>query len=126
MTFGSKDETIFLGREINQARDFSDQTAQIIDNEIKTIVDRNYKRAKKILVDHMDSLHALAKALLEYETLDGKEVDLIVAGKAIVRSTPSDSTPSGSTGEDEKISKKVVDSKDGKKNGGAAPAPAPA
>ena len=85
LTFGKKEEQIFLGREMGRHRDYSEQTAQTIDREVRDIVDRNYRRAKEILTDKVKVLHDLAQALLEFETLDGEEVEMIVQGKKIVR-----------------------------------------
>jgi cell division protease FtsH len=78
LTFGKKDEEIFLGREIATRRDFSDQVALEIDHEVKRLVVENYERAKKMLTDHMATLKALAEALLEKEVLDAPEIDLII------------------------------------------------
>src|SRR6202012_5178442 len=78
MTFGKKEEAIFLGRDIAQHRDYSEQTAQTIDREVRDIVERNYRRAREILTTKLETLHELAKALLEYETLDGEEVERII------------------------------------------------
>ncbi|MEE8574314.1 MAG: ATP-dependent zinc metalloprotease FtsH [Thermodesulfobacteriota bacterium] len=80
LTFGKKEEHIFLGKEISQSRDFSEKTARELDVEIKDIVTVNYKRAKKILEDNVKVLHKLAEALLEKEGLDGEEVDEIIFG----------------------------------------------
>ncbi|MBI3534058.1 MAG: cell division protein FtsH, partial [Deltaproteobacteria bacterium] len=66
LAFGQKEETIFLGREIAQHRDYSEQTAQTIDREIRDIVEKNYKRAKDIVATRLHILHDLANALLEY------------------------------------------------------------
>jgi cell division protease FtsH len=108
ITFGKKEETIFLGREIGQNRDYSEQTAQTIDREVRDIVERNYRRAKEILSTKIHLLHDLAKALLEYETLDGYEVERIVNGLKIERAAPTslsneadktpDATDGGATG----------------------------
>src|SRR5512137_2222640 len=81
LAYGKKEEQIFLGREIAQHRDFSEQTALEIDAEVKKIVMDNYERAKKLLQDHANVLHALTKALLEKETLDGPEIEAIVNGQ---------------------------------------------
>jgi cell division protease FtsH len=82
LTYGKKEEQIFLGREIAQHRDFSEHTAVEIDNEVKRIVMENYDRAKKLITERIDSLHALTKALLEKETLDAPEIDAIIQGSA--------------------------------------------
>jgi cell division protease FtsH len=78
LTFGKKEEQIFLGREIAQHRDYSEETAKKIDTEVRKMVLEAYERAKQILTENMDILHALAQALLEKETLDGREVDNII------------------------------------------------
>jgi cell division protease FtsH len=82
LTYGKKEEQIFLGREIAQHRDFSEHTAVEIDHEVKRIVMENYDRAKKLITERIDSLHALTKALLEKETLDAPEIDAIIQGSA--------------------------------------------
>jgi len=79
LSFGKKEEQIFLGREIAQHQDYSEETARTIDGEVKRIVLESYDRAKKILGDHIDILHALAQALLKREVLNGHEVDVIVS-----------------------------------------------
>jgi cell division protease FtsH len=78
LTFGRKEEEIFLGREIATKRDFSEQVALDIDNEIRRLVSENYERAKRLLTEHMRSLKALAEALLEKEVLDAPEIDQIL------------------------------------------------
>jgi cell division protease FtsH len=81
LTFGKKEEQIFLGREIAQHRDYSEHTAIEIDTEVKRIVTENYERAKKLIRERVDTLHALTKALLEKETLEGPEIDAIMNGQ---------------------------------------------
>ncbi|MDY6861757.1 MAG: ATP-dependent zinc metalloprotease FtsH, partial [Thermodesulfobacteriota bacterium] len=78
LTFGKKDEQIFLGREFAQHRDYSENTAVIIDKEVSRIVGENYKRVKKLLEENIDIIHSLAQNLLEKESLDGAEIDMIV------------------------------------------------
>jgi cell division protease FtsH len=79
--FGRRQEHIFLGREIQQPRDYSERTAQLIDDEIKRFVEEAEQKATQLLKDNMDKLHALAKALLEKEILDGSEIDEIIGNK---------------------------------------------
>jgi len=79
LTFGKREEAIFLGREIAQHRDYSEQTAQLIDEEVKRLVIENYDRAKDLLSRYRQALENLAQALLERETLEGREVDALVA-----------------------------------------------
>jgi len=83
LSYGKKEEAIFLGREIAQHRDYSENTAIEIDNEVKRIVMDNYHRAKKLINDRRETLDELTKALLEKETLDSHEID------AIINATPA-------------------------------------
>jgi cell division protease FtsH len=84
LSYGKKEEAIFLGREIAQHRDYSEHTAVEIDKEVKQIVMENYLRAKTLIKDRADALHGLAKALLEKETLDAVEIDAIILGQPSV------------------------------------------
>ncbi len=75
MTFGKKNEEIFLGREIAQHRDYSEKTAQLIDTEVRSIVEKASSTAEKILSENIDKLHCLAQLLLEKEIVDGNDID---------------------------------------------------
>jgi cell division protease FtsH len=86
MTFGKKNEEIFLGREIQSHRDFSEVTARMIDEEVVRIIRKAQSTAEKTLHENSELLHNLAKALLEFETINGKEVETVMAGKSIKRS----------------------------------------
>lgn len=83
VTFGKKEQEIFLGREIAQHRDYSESVAKEIDNEVSTIVTNAEKWAEQIVEDNVDTLHRLAKALLDHEILDGEQVDLVMNGEEI-------------------------------------------
>ena len=78
LTFGKKEEEVFLGREMGSRRDFSEQIALEIDYEVKRLVTENYERAKRLLTEHMPSLKGLAEALLEKEVLDSTDIDQII------------------------------------------------
>ena len=78
----SRDEHVFLGREMANGREFSDQTARVIDEETKRIVTENYRRARQILKDNIDKLKALSDALFEKETLDGADIDQLIGSGA--------------------------------------------
>jgi len=78
LTFGKKEEQIFLGREIAQHRDYSEKTAVEIDEEVKRMVMESYERAKTLIKDNFKALTALAEALLDKETLDGQEIDTVI------------------------------------------------
>ena len=83
ITFGKKDQEIFLGREIAQHRDYSESIAKEIDAEVRTIVTDAQKKAEKILQDNLDILHKLSKALLDHEILDGEQIDMVIRGEEI-------------------------------------------
>ncbi len=81
LTFGEEEEEVFLGRSMNKHKEMSDRTAQQIDDEVRAIIDRNYKRAKEILVTNMDKLHLMAQSLIKYETIDFQQIQEIMSGK---------------------------------------------
>jgi len=89
MVYGERDQEVFLGREITRHQNISEKTAQVIDAEVRKLIDDNYNRAKKILEDHMDQLHNIANALIKYETLEGNEIDLVMQGKELHRDESS-------------------------------------
>jgi cell division protease FtsH len=84
--FGKREGEVFLGRDFGDAgKDYSEQTAIEIDAEVRTIVTANYERAKKVVMDNLEKLKLLAEALLEYETVDGTDIDTIFAGGRLER-----------------------------------------
>jgi cell division protease FtsH len=84
--FGKREGEVFLGRDFgDSSKEYSEETAVEIDGEVRKIVTANYERAKKEVVDNLDKLKALAEALLEHETVDGAEIDLIFAGQKLIR-----------------------------------------
>jgi cell division protease FtsH len=83
LTYGKKEQEVFLGRDIAQARDYSDDTAKQIDVAVRAFVDAGYKSAYSILEQNADIMHRMAAALLERETLDKAEIDLIIEGKEL-------------------------------------------
>jgi cell division protease FtsH len=89
MVYGNKEGEIFLGRDFSQAPDYSEKTAQEIDTEVRHIVLEQYKRARELLEKNFETLKNIAKALLEYETIDGPEIDMIMSGKDITRAKPA-------------------------------------
>jgi cell division protease FtsH len=105
MTFGKKEEQIFLGREIAQHRDFSDDTAKQIDAEVRGFVDTAYKSAYTILESNQDIMHRMAAALLERETLDAAEIKLIIEGKELPAMRSALSDPGSGGGETQKVLK---------------------
>jgi cell division protease FtsH len=93
LAFGKKEEAIFLGREIAQHRDFSEDTALQIDREVKRIVSEGYEKAKNILNTNKDTLDRIALALLEREVLDANEVKLLMEGKPLPEKPRTPPTP---------------------------------
>ncbi|MBU1318202.1 MAG: cell division protein FtsH, partial [candidate division Zixibacteria bacterium] len=82
-TFGKKKEEIFLGREISQHRDYSETTAQLIDTEVRRIIETAQEKAIDLLEKNLDLLKKVAETLLERETLDGDELDQIIRGETL-------------------------------------------
>ena len=82
MTYSDDEGEVFLGRSVTQHKMVSDETAHLIDEEVRDIVDRNYERARDILETNMEKLHMMAEALIKYETLDTAQIDDIMAGKS--------------------------------------------
>jgi cell division protease FtsH len=83
LTFGKKEEQIFLGREIAQHQDYSEDTALKIDQEVKRIVMLNYERSREILLGHKTTLQKIAEQLLTREVLDAEQVRQIVTGESL-------------------------------------------
>jgi cell division protease FtsH len=93
LTFGKKEEQIFLGREIAQHRDYSEDTAIKIDQEVRKLVNNGYNTAKKILSENRDMLEKIAHALIEREVLDANEIKMLVEGKELPPMPPPPSKP---------------------------------
>jgi cell division protease FtsH len=88
LTFGKKEEAIFLGREIAQHRDYSEDTAIKIDGEVRSIVTNGYSKARNILETQRDKLERIAQALLDREVLDAVELKLLMEGKPLPEKIP--------------------------------------
>ena len=88
LSFGKREEQIFLGREIAQHRDYSEETAIRIDEQVKKLVQQGYDRARKIIEEHSDAMERITAALLEREVLDGAEVRQLIAGETLAAFTP--------------------------------------
>src|SRR6266480_2946637 len=96
---GDREAEIFLGREVVQRREISERTAELVDTEVKRILGDAFERAKTVLIDHRDALDRLAAALLERETLDREEVELVVAGKPLPPVPPPPPAPAAPSAE---------------------------
>jgi cell division protease FtsH len=88
LTYGKKEEQIFLGREINQHRDYSEATAIKIDDEVRRLVGEGYERAKGLIGEHRAILERIAKALLEREVLDANEIRMLIEGRELPKIIP--------------------------------------
>ena len=92
--YGDSDDYVFLGKEISQNKTYSEQTSQQIDAEVRRLIDEGYQLAKKLIDDNRDKLDLIANALLEHETLDGKQVeDIVLTGKFTPTAPPPDVDP---------------------------------
>ena len=124
LTFGKKDEMVFLGRELATHKDYSEQTAELIDQEVRSIVERANEKSIELLKGNIDKLTLLANTLLERETLDGDEMDRVLRGEKLEPMQRSDSGPSA----DAPVTPAVVATPDDGQQldafGGPAPRPA--
>ena len=122
LTFGKKEQEVFLGREIGQARDFSDDTAKQIDEEVRRLVDSGYQSAYSILNGNHDIMHRMSQALLDRETLDAAEIKLIIEGKELPEMrSPLSAVDPGPGGDVQKVLK-PTGSKPGFPEGQPSPA----
>ena len=120
LRYSDNEEEIFLGHSVTQRKNVSEATARLIDNEIRGLVDEAEARARGILNEHVDDLHAIAGALLEYETLTGAEIVALLRGEGIHR--PSEEAPQRAEG----ARSAVPSTDDGKEApGGLSPEPQP-
>jgi cell division protease FtsH len=101
LTYGDEQEMVFLGREIAQHRDYSEETARLIDSEVKKIVTFAFDRAISILTENDDALHRLAEALLEREILDREEIALLLRGEELPALPPIEIPPKADRSGDE-------------------------
>ena len=93
IAYGDNSQEVFLGHSVTQAKNVSEATAREIDSEIKAIIDAAYTRAKQILTDNLAELHALAKGLLEHETLSGDEIRQILRGEKVIKRVVDEPMP---------------------------------
>ena len=126
LTYGAKEEQVFLGKDFSSQKNFSDQTAKLIDQEVKTLVMGGYTRATELLTQNRDKLEEMAQALLEHETLNAKEIQNILNGKNI--SDNEDSGPTQNLKKDETPTEKIKPKSDSEEGllGGGMPDPSPA
>jgi cell division protease FtsH len=83
LTYSEDEGEVFLGRSVTQHKNMGDDTARIIDEEIRSVIDTNYQRAETILKEHLQILHSMTDALMKYETIDANQIDALMAGKDV-------------------------------------------
>jgi len=81
MVYAENEGEVFLGRSVTKTTNMSEQTMQKVDSEVRRIIDQQYSLARKLIEDNSDKMHAMAKALLEWETIDTDQIDDIMAGR---------------------------------------------
>lgn len=116
ISFGDKQDQVFLGKELSRAQNYSEETARKIDSSIKEIIDQQYNRAKQILTENIDSLHAAANALLEFETIEGKHIHEIIEHGKITSEITKSSEKSSEEKENEDSSESANDKSEEKQN----------
>ncbi|MCE1776951.1 ATP-dependent metalloprotease, partial [Enterobacter hormaechei] len=103
--YAEEEGEVFLGRSVAKAKHMSDETARLIDQEVKAIIDHNYQRARQILMDNLDVLHSMKDALMKYETIDAPQIDDLMnrtnvrppAGWESDNGSSNNSRPTGNT-----------------------------
>jgi cell division protease FtsH len=120
ISYGDNGQELFLGHSVTQHKNVSEATAREIDQEIKSIIDHAYSEARRILTERLADLHALAKGLLEYETLSGDEIRMVINGEKIIRKIVDDPMP-----DQRRASVPTASPKPDMPTGGMGPLPAP-
>ncbi|MDD4952444.1 MAG: cell division protein FtsH, partial [Desulfovibrionaceae bacterium] len=98
LTFGDSNEQVFLGKELIQHKSYSEDTARLIDEEVRRIIESSYVKAKALLSGNLEILHRIADALLERETVTGEEIDLLIKGEDLPPSTLNGRSRSNNSG----------------------------
>ena len=126
LTYGAKEEQVFLGKDFSQQKNFSDQTAKLIDQEVKALVMSGYEKAREIITEHRDSLEKMALALLDRETLNASEVKEIIEGKVPPVGGDETKVESQEVAPSAKTRQKKSNDDSGEIMGGGLPDPHPA
>ncbi|MFL5353727.1 ATP-dependent zinc metalloprotease FtsH [Archangium sp.] len=117
LSFGKSDGEVFLGRDFNSAKDYSEDTARQIDAEVRVIVMSCYEAGKRVLTEHLEGLKRVADALVEYETLDAEDVNILLQGGQLTRERPPPRVVAPPTKSTEKKDKrKILDALEGLPN----------
>jgi cell division protease FtsH len=113
LTYGKKEGEPFLGRDVATSKDYSEATAQAIDAEVRSIVDAAHAKAKEIIMGHMEALHRMTDALMEYETIDTEDIESILDNKPLTRAKPTNKMASSPKQPDKREKKRLLDALDG-------------
>jgi cell division protease FtsH len=113
LAFGKSDGEVFLGRDFNSSKDYSEDTARQIDNEVRGIVMDCYNRGKQALTDHMEALKRVSEALVEYETLDAEDVNILLQGGQLTRERPPPRINAPPKATEKKDKRKILDALEG-------------
>ncbi|RKH16728.1 ATP-dependent metallopeptidase FtsH/Yme1/Tma family protein [Corallococcus praedator] len=116
LAFGKSDGEVFLGRDFNSSKDYSEDTARQIDAEVRSIVVGCYTHGKQLLTDKMDVLQRVSDALVEYETLDAEDVNIILQGGQLTRERPPPRVSSSPKPTEKKDKRKILDALEGLPN----------
>jgi cell division protease FtsH len=113
LAFGSRDGEVFLGRDLGNRPDYSEETARQIDAEVRGIVMGSYERAKKLVAENLEVLKRISEALMEYETIDGADLDMLIAGNPLTREKPAPRVTAAPPKDEKKKDKRILDALDG-------------
>ncbi|MGI9484869.1 MAG: ATP-dependent zinc metalloprotease FtsH [Geminicoccaceae bacterium] len=127
IAYGENQQEVFLGHSVTQSKNLSEETAQLIDTEIRQLVDTGYEKARTLITDSLERLHDLANALLEHETLTGDEISAILRGEPMPKAAPPEEPPSASApnGGGKRGSVPSTAADDSEDTGGMEPSPQP-
>lgn len=117
LSYSEDEGEVFLGRSVTQHKNVADDTARVIDEEIREFIDRNYTRSVNILTEHLDILHLMAEALIKYETIDSDQIDQIMQGQTPSPPADWDDTDGSSKSSRSKKSARDEKSREDKKDG---------
>jgi len=113
LAYGSRDGEVFLGRDFGARPDYSEDTARQIDTEVRSLITAQYDRAKKVLTDNMETLKRISDALLEYETLDAEDINILMQGGSLTRERPAPRVNLPPPKAEKKEKRKILDALEG-------------
>jgi cell division protease FtsH len=109
LAFGKSEGEVFLGRDFNSSKDYSEDTARQIDSEVRSIVIGCYENGKRLLTESKDALQRISDALVEYETLDAEDVNILLQGGTLTRERPAPRVTAPPKSTEKKDKRKILD-----------------